>query len=206
MTGLRERKKLRTRNALIRTAHELFLCQGYERTTVEEIATSASVSERTFFRYFAGKEDVVFVVQETVQARYLARFAARPAEEPPLVALRNAMDEGWQEIGATIAEIVPPDVYLRMWQLIETTPTLSALQLGRSQAMEEELADAVARRVGVDLAEDPRPRVLVAAFCGVLRTAMHVWGSTGNPDLDSARRQAGEYLDLLPGALSEDWG
>ena len=58
--GLRERKKIRTRAALIDAAMELCLKQGYEQTTVEQIAASADVSPRTFSRYFATK-DAVFL-------------------------------------------------------------------------------------------------------------------------------------------------
>lgn len=81
--GLRERKKQRTRDALLRRGLELFTTRGYERTTVDEIAEAVDVSQRTFFRYFAGKEDIVFFVQEMVESQYVTEIARRPAEEAP---------------------------------------------------------------------------------------------------------------------------
>ena len=58
--SLRERKRLRTRQALVDAATELFLRNGYERTTVADIAAAADVGTRTFFSYFPTKEDVLF--------------------------------------------------------------------------------------------------------------------------------------------------
>lgn len=58
--GLRERKKQRTQHALVEAAMRLFLEQGYQQTTLAQIAEAADISTRTFFSYFASKEDVVF--------------------------------------------------------------------------------------------------------------------------------------------------
>ena len=77
--GLRELKKQRTRQALARAAVELFCAQGYERTTVDEIAAAVDVSQRTFFRYFDNKEDVAFVIEELINERFAAGVRARPA-------------------------------------------------------------------------------------------------------------------------------
>ena len=206
MAGLRELKKQQTRDALIRAAHELFVSRGYEATTVEEIASTVDVSERTFFRYFAGKEDVVFALQESVHDRYFALFDARPAHEPPLVALRAALDEVWESVGESVAEVIPIELHLRMWQLVETTPALIAVQSWRSVDMEERLSRAVAERTGVDVEADPRPRVLVAAFFGVLRVAMQQWGHSGDATVTGARQQARTFLDQVPSVFEPGWG
>jgi AcrR family transcriptional regulator len=89
MEGLRERKKQRTRRALIEAALRLFDEKGYEETTLAEIAEEAEVSTRTFFSYFAGKEDVVFYDSEHQIARALALLAARAPGESPADLLRR---------------------------------------------------------------------------------------------------------------------
>ncbi|MCW2902925.1 MAG: transcriptional regulator, TetR family, partial [Streptosporangiaceae bacterium] len=89
--GRRERKKRRTREALVEAAFELFREKGFEATTVEEIADAVDVSSRTFFRYFASKEDVALTFQEEQLAAVLAALAARPADEPVVTALRRSV-------------------------------------------------------------------------------------------------------------------
>jgi AcrR family transcriptional regulator len=81
MVGMRERKKQRTRRALIEAALRLFDEKGYEETTLAEIASEADVSTRTFFSYFASKEDVVFFDATERMERTRALVAASGAEE-----------------------------------------------------------------------------------------------------------------------------
>ncbi|MEE1928518.1 TetR family transcriptional regulator [Streptomyces sp. TRM 70351] len=205
MTGLRERKKQRTRDALIRAAHELFVDQGYEQTTVDQIATAVDVSQRTFFRYFAGKEETVFAVQEMIQERFVTGLAGRPEHEEPMAALRGALDDGWASIGEAVAEVVSLELHLRMWRVIETTPSLVEVHLRRAMEMEERLTLTIAAREGLDPDTDPRPRVLVAAFAAVMRTAMHRWGVDGEVTVESARDCVRCYLDELGPALLTGW-
>lgn len=81
-TGLRERKKRRTRDALLHAALGLFTTQGYEETTVDEIVDAVEVSQRTFFRYFASKEEAAFAIQEMVESHFLSELRLRPASRP----------------------------------------------------------------------------------------------------------------------------
>lgn len=81
--GLRERKKQRTREALLHTALELFTTQGYDTTTIDEIVDAVEVSQRTFFRYFANKEAAAFAIQEKVELSFLSELRRRPAGESP---------------------------------------------------------------------------------------------------------------------------
>ena len=89
-TGLRERKKQKTREAIQREALRLFQAQGYEATTVEQIAAAAEISPSTFFNYFPTKEDVV--LYDSYDPVMLSILAARPSVEPPNFSLLNALE------------------------------------------------------------------------------------------------------------------
>ncbi|MFG3257811.1 TetR/AcrR family transcriptional regulator [Streptomyces sp. NPDC048172] len=205
MTGLRERKKQRTRDALILAAHELFVTQGYDATTVDQITEAVEVSQRTFFRYFSNKEDVALALQQMFAERFFAALSGRPLDEAPMDALRHTLEVSWGELGPAIEEIVPLDLHMRMWQVIEVTPALLAAHLRQSLVLEERLAAEIARRTGLDPESDPRPRVLVAAFCAVMGIAGRHWAMRGNASLEEARRVIKSYVDHLTPALSANW-
>ena len=86
--GLRERHVARTRDAIVGAALELFERQGFEATTVDEIAAAADIAPRTFFRYFPTKEAVLFARAADDRARIAAALAARPATEHPFLSLK----------------------------------------------------------------------------------------------------------------------
>ncbi len=153
--GLRERKKQRTRAALLRTAVELFTTQGYEETTIDEIVDAVEVSQRTFFRYFASKEEVAFALQHMVEQHFVAALRERPADEGPFDALRNSVLAAWDTIGEAITQFVPIEDYLRLLQVIESTPALLAVHLRRSFEMEENVAGLIAEQGG--RRRGPRP-------------------------------------------------
>ncbi|MFI6353474.1 TetR family transcriptional regulator [Streptomyces sp. NPDC050743] len=205
METLRERKKQRTREALLRAALELFTTQGYEHTTVDEIAEAVDVSQRTFFRYFAGKEDVAFAVQEMTEARFVEDVRARPPHEAPLEALRQAVLEGWDGIRETVESAVPVELYLRMYRTIESTPALLAAHLRRSAATEETIARLLAEREGVDVDADPRPRLAVAVFGGVIRVTERQWCTGDDFSLVAIRQLTASYLDQVGSALTGNW-
>ncbi|MEU6671455.1 TetR family transcriptional regulator [Streptomyces sp. NPDC046727] len=205
METLRDRKKRRTREALLRAAFELFTTKGYEQTTIDEIAEAVDVSQRTFFRYFAGKEDAAFAVQAMTETAFVAAVRARPPHEAPMQALRQAFLEGWDAIRETVESIVPVELYLRMYRTIDSTPALLAAHLRRSATTEETIARVLAEREGVDVDTDPRPRLAVAVFGGVIRVTERQWCTSEDFSLESIRALTATYLDQVGSALTGNW-
>ncbi|MBN0044798.1 TetR family transcriptional regulator [Streptomyces actuosus] len=205
METLRERKKQRTRDALLHAALELFTTRGYEATTVDDVAAAVDVSQRTFFRYFASKEEVAFVVQHMTEAAFVEGVRARPAHEAPMEALRQAVVDGWDRLHEAVSAVVPVELYLRMYQLIESTPVLLAAHLRRSMEVEEKIARILAEREGVDVDTDPRPRLVVAVFAGVIRVTERQWSTGEDFSLEAIRELTARYLDQVGPALAGDW-
>ncbi|MGW0586231.1 TetR/AcrR family transcriptional regulator [Streptosporangium sp. NPDC002607] len=140
--GLRERKKLRTRHALIAAAIELFVEKGYEQTTVSEIAAAADVSTRTFFSYFASKEDVVFHNSRDGIDRALRVIAERGPGDRAVDLLSRAITSGFAALAVDdqlTREIAPIN------HLIMTVPSLRARGLLLLFDSQQELAEALHR-------------------------------------------------------------
>ncbi|MGW0846472.1 TetR/AcrR family transcriptional regulator [Streptomyces sp. NPDC002787] len=203
--GLRERKKQRTHDALLRAALELFTTQGYEATTVDEIAEAVEVSQRTFFRYFAGKEEAALAVMGLTNEHFLAAVRTRPTHEAPLEAMRNALLEGWDAIGEAVEQVVPVDLYLRAYGMVESTPALLAAHLRRSDEVAREIERIIAEREGLDVDSDPRPRVAVAVFAGVMRVTERLWALGGDLSMEAMRELTAAHLDALRPSLAEKW-
>jgi len=160
----------------------LFLEQGFEKTTVNQIAAAAGMSHTSFFRYFATKEDVVLGHVEELGRRVLEGLRARPESESAWQALRHALDVPMNETAAS------PEEQLRAARMLDTTRSLKIRRLGKQLTWYELLVPEIARRLGVDdHAADPRPRALVAAALACLNAAVTTWteadGTIGLPDL-----------------------
>jgi AcrR family transcriptional regulator len=153
-TGLRERKKQETREALTRAALELFVERGYDETTLAEIAEAAGVSTRTIFAYFPGKEDILFCTTQTMLDALAAALAERPAGTDALTALREF-------ILSTAHEKTELDHKLA--QVIAADPTLSSHKRARVAQVQEVLAAAIAEDLGV-APDDLRPQVAAASL------------------------------------------
>ncbi|MFD6988611.1 TetR family transcriptional regulator [Streptomyces sp. NPDC059943] len=203
--GLRELKKRRTRDALLRVALDLFTTRGYEETTVDEIAGAVDVSQRTFFRYFASKEEAAFTIQDLVETRFLTELRQRPSVETPFEAMHHAVLGAWGSINEAIEALVPVELHLRTYRMIESTPSLLAAHLRRATELEEQVALVIAEREGLDVESDPRPRVAVAAFSGVMRVTGRLWGQGRETGLDGLRELTESYLDQLVPTLAGDW-
>ncbi|MFC9911083.1 TetR family transcriptional regulator [Streptomyces sp. NPDC059862] len=203
--GLRELKKRRTRDALLRTAVEMFTTRGYDHTTVDDIAAAVDVSPRTFFRYFSGKEDAALALETMTVAHFLDAVRARPAHEPPMEAMRRAVMEGWDTLSAVVESVAPIEQYLRMYQVIESTPVLLAAHLRHFAETEEQMALLIAEREGLDVDADPRPRVAVAVFSGVMRVTERQWSTGPDFSLAAMRELTATYLDQVGPALAGNW-
>ena len=118
--SLRERKKTKTRDMLIKAAMELFKRRGFERTTVDDIAAAAEVSRRTFFRYFATKEMVAFPHQDQQLAGFRSLLSENRDVDNSFTAVRRAL----LELGRIYTE--GKDEHLSQWRIIQASPTLVA--------------------------------------------------------------------------------
>jgi AcrR family transcriptional regulator len=137
----------------------LFKDQGYDRTTVEQIAAAAEVSPSTFFRYFPSKEEVV--LQDDYDALLIAAFHAQKADVPPLRALRNAITE----VFSSMPESQQAQEAERI-RIMSAVPELRARMLAQVSEMIQMLADAVAERVGRE-SDDFEVRTFAGALVGV---------------------------------------
>jgi AcrR family transcriptional regulator len=208
MEERRERKKRQTREALIRAALELFDAKGYEHTAVREITDAVDVSERTFFRYFASKEDLAVSFARDWTDAILAALVARPAAEDPLTALRGAFRESLARMAAADAhdESEPgPPTYLLITRLIDSTPSLLAQHLRYVHDHDEEIVRVLAARAGVDPETDLRPRVLAAVFGSLMFLATRAWCIEGSTTVEQMLSAFDHYADQFSPALFGHW-
>ncbi|WP_214400902.1 TetR family transcriptional regulator [Pseudonocardia lacus] len=192
--GLRERKKQRTRDALTDAAYALFREKGFDATTVDEIAAAVEVSPRTFFRYFASKEDLALAPLNQQLAAMLTALAARPAGESVLTALRAATVEVLEACEAGIGGF-DGERFRAMQALLAENPTLRAAGPEYNAAVFDELAELVGARMGVDPTGDPRPYLVASVTLGAVRTAGDAW-RVHHPEVPASRLFAG-MIDLL---------
>ncbi len=94
---------------------------------------------------------------------------------------------------------------MRVYRVIESTPALLAAHLRRSAELEEELAGIIAEREGLDVDSDPRPRILVAAFGGVIRVAERLWSVGDDLSEEALRDLMRTCLDHVGPALATNW-
>jgi AcrR family transcriptional regulator len=168
--GLRQRKQQQTRERLTRVAMALFLERGFEATTLDDIAAAADISRRSFFHYFASKEDVVFAWQEESTAALIAEVAARPVEESMLVAAENA-------ISAMVKQLEPGQA-VAMARLKRDNPALQARDQVKYEELERALADALSKRAG-QKTEKLQARLVAMIATGAIRVGGEFWAAEG---------------------------
>ncbi|WP_449064894.1 acyl-CoA-like ligand-binding transcription factor [Planomonospora algeriensis] len=174
--GLRERKKARTRRTIQEQALRLFAEQGYEATTVEQIAEAAEISPSTFFRYFPTKEDVV--VQDDYDPIMLAALAAQPAGLAPVPALRAAMGEAFAQIPAEEEEQIRARTRLQL-----SHPALRARAVDNMIATIDVFTRALTARMdradpAARASADLLARTAAGAVVGAMLAALFSWAES----------------------------
>lgn len=191
--GLRERKKERTRHDLAAAALRLFVERGFEAVKVEDIAAAAEVSERTFFRYFASKEDVLWPDQAARRDEFAAALDKVPAGESLLGCLRRGA------VFSAEAYEADRDEMLARFRLLIDTPALRGYLLECMDAWEGAAARALAKRLPGPAGER-RCRLLAAATIAALRVSVTEWvAGDGRRDL---RVLAARALDSMAADLA----
>ena len=181
--GLRERKKLKTRRAIRAAAFSRFNTQGYEGTTVDQIAADADVSPSTFFRYFPTKEDLI--ITDDYDPIMEAELRSRPAEESILESLLKAMILPLQTI---LAE--ERDEMLMRVQLLLVNPAVRARSLVELNRSRDMLLRVFAERTGRPQ-QDLALRVQIAAMLAASSETVEYWAEhDGEEDLIELLEQA----------------
>src|SRR3954468_18995122 len=175
--GLRERNRARTYAEIADAALDLFERQGYDATTVDQIATAAAVSPATFFRYFATKEDVLFADEEPSAKTLTELVAARTDRRTTSVAALAEPVIAYAE--ATIGTDSPHS--LRLMKLVMTTPTLAPRSLRMRLRWESDVAGQLAAEDGLDAPELVHT-VVAAIGVSCLTSGLRHWPRTSSPD------------------------
>jgi AcrR family transcriptional regulator len=163
--GLRERKKQRTRQAIVEAALELFAERGFEGTTIAQIAEAAEIAPRTFFAYFPSKDDVVFHDFEENYAMLASWLEDREPGENAFDALRTGVRTAFAETGKPdAAELREKRLRKR---LIRENESLTAHSEHLRGKFGELIGEAVAEDLG-DQPDDLRPRLVAAAAAAAI--------------------------------------
>jgi AcrR family transcriptional regulator len=187
---LRLRKKQHTRRAIEDAALDLFVEQGYENTTVDQIAARAEVSKATFFRYFATKGEVIFGGDQDRHHDLHEAIVARPASESALTAVRSAMQQQW-------VPSLDPQRTVRQTRAARTSPVLRGLSHDLSMRWQADVSDALARRCGLDT-PDRSCRLVAGLAFAVLSNAVNLWmDEGGRGDLGTTIDEGFELLNEL---------
>jgi AcrR family transcriptional regulator len=193
---IRERTRRLAQTELTSVAQDLFVTQGYDATTVDQIAAAAGMSKRTFFRYFPSKDDLVIGKYDLFADRMAEALDARPTDEPVWESLRRVFD-------MTLDYVQVDHQRARndaMEEIVRSSPQLYARYLEKMQRVQQLLTGRVAERLADsdDDPSDPRAAAIVGAAFACVQAARSAWFA-------SDRSEAfGSYLDTAMSVLHID--
>ena len=191
--GRRDRKKQQTRAALMTAALRLVAERGLDHVTVEEISEAADVSPRTFFNYFATKDDAL--IGEPLDGHaFCRRLLALPRDMPLVTAALTVMEPEIEQIEAE------RDVWLLRLRVINDNPALLPILVARGATAEQQWTAVIAARTGLP-PDNLYPHVAAAVIGAAFRTAMMRWAAAedGRRLVDLVR----EACDFLAAGLAE---
>ncbi|MGN4162721.1 TetR family transcriptional regulator [Streptomyces sp. NEAU-PBA10] len=174
--SLAQRKRQLVADELTEAALQLLALSGFDGVTVDEIVAAAGVSKRTFFRYFASKEDVVVQFLADMGTDMCAELASRPAGEPPSTALLRTVLIPLTTCGAHSEKALP------LVRLILSTPALRARFLERQAQWREGLSTELGRRLGLDPATDLYPHLAAGMALTAFDTVLLRWTESEGAD------------------------
>lgn len=165
-SGLRDRKRAQTHARIQDVALDLFLNQGFENTTLDQIAEAADVSRRTLFHYFTSKDDMVVSAKADLLALIEPAISERDSTEPLMEMAENALVEVARHFQSPRAKVIA--------RLIHDTPALKAWDAGKQDHLETALGNALARRKGL-APDDEAVRMTAMAAGAILRFTTERW-------------------------------
>jgi AcrR family transcriptional regulator len=187
--SLRARRKRRTAEAIVAAGLELFEQRGFDRTTIDQIAAAAEISRRTFFRYFADKEELFFAEDERLLDLIHDTVDGAPAGEPVGELARRATRALAQHSAAE------PERRLARERLIAETPALQARRLAKTLRWEQAIAARLVDRGSTELEALLAPKVALACF----QAAYERWVRDPGQDLPGLVDQSFAALAGLTG-------
>jgi AcrR family transcriptional regulator len=191
-TGLRDKKKLATKDALQRCALELFAERGFAAVSVDEIAQAADVSRSTFFRYFGSKEAVLFQEFDEAGDVFLKALRARPATETHWEAFQEAMIQ--TSVDRSTDE--RRDHNLAIDHLLRSDPALSGRRLAEQERWVEILSNSFAQRTGRN-EPDFEDRLAATTCMAVSDRIGDEWRRSDSADVAETLRKAFAILRKL---------
>lgn len=178
-SGLRERTRRAVRKEIAEAAATLFVERGYEATTIDDIAAAVGMSQRSVFRYFPSKEELVIGKFDFAAEEMLDALRRRPPGEPVWTSLRRVFDVLVEQADAAGQQAAAEQIQ----RVVFETPALFAAYLQKLQQMQDAVvADLVERAAAAGnpyAIDDPAPRALAAAAFGCLVAAQHSWLAGG---------------------------
>ena len=185
--SLRERKKRLAQATIEETALRLFQQRGYEHTSIQDIADAVMMSSRTFFRYFASKEDVLLEPMRAIQSeglRFLEHAAPTVSPHPALRATFEYLASRYQQQRASL---------LTRYQVVMQIPSIASLYLSALMETEPALCDALCSHLEA-ATNRHEIRLLVAIYMAALRVALEEW---------LEQEAQGDLVSLLRGYLDD---